>query len=73
MKEKLLFIGTLAMCVLYYIEVIPGGNYDAFNIAGFAISAIVIVPWLISMLFKLKNKREEKELKNIKKEQKEKK
>ena len=58
------------MCVLYYIEVIPGGDFSTLNIVGFVISAITIVPWLISILVGLKKKREEKEFKNAKAESK---
>lgn len=72
MKEKLLFLGMLIMCVLYYIEVIPEGNFNTLNIVGFVISAITIVPWLISILVGLKKKREEKELKQAKAEAKKK-
>lgn len=67
MKEKLLFLGMLIMCVLYYVEVLPTSNLSTLNIIGFVISAITIVPWLISMLVGYKKKREEKELKESKK------
>lgn len=68
MKEKLVFLGTLIMCVLYYIEVIPGGDFNTLNIVGFIVSAIVIVPWLISMFINVKKKREHKEFKKSQKE-----
>lgn len=67
MKEKLLFLGMLVMCILYYIEVIPGGNYSVLNWIGFVISAITLVPWLISILMGMRKKREKAELKAAKK------
>ena len=70
MREKLLFLGLLVMCILYYIEVIPGGNYSTLNIVGFIISAITIVPWLVSILISTKKKRKESEYKKLKAESK---
>ena len=48
MREKLLFVGMLAMCVMYCLEVIPHQPYTALNYLGFAIAAITIIPWSIS-------------------------
>lgn len=67
MKEKLLFLGMLIMCVLYYIEVIPGGGFSVLNWVGFVISAITLVPWLLSILMSHKKKREKAEKKAAKK------
>lgn len=64
MKEKLLFLGMLIMCILYYIEVIPGGDFSALNWVGFVISALTLVPWLFSMLMNHKKKRERHEKKD---------
>lgn len=70
MREKLLFVGMLAMCILYYIEVIPNGNFSTLNWIGFVISAITIVPWLVSLLIGYKKKRQENEYKKLKSEDK---
>lgn len=70
MREKLLFVGMLAMCILYYIEVIPSGNFSTLNWIGFVISAITIVPWLVSLLIGCKKKRQESEYKKLKSEDK---
>lgn len=65
MKEKLLFLGMLVMCALYYIEVLPKGDITVLNWVGFVISAVTIVPWLISIL---KNQRKKDKKKAAKKE-----
>ena len=60
MREKLLFLGMLVMSVLYCIEVIPKGSFEAANYIGFAIAIITIIPWLLSILFSISKKNREK-------------
>lgn len=60
MREKLLFLGMLVMSVLYCVEVIPGGEFEAINYIGFAIALITIIPWLVSILISLRKKSRKK-------------
>lgn len=61
MKEKIYFLLTLILAILYCVEVIPKGSYTAVNYIAFAIALVTILSWLLSILFTLKKKSKEKE------------
>ena len=71
MREKLLFLGMLIMSVLYCVEVIPKGSFEALDYIGFGIAIITIIPWLLSILLSVRKKNRtkaaEKAYKNSKK------
>ncbi len=61
MREKLLFVGMLAMSFMYCLEVIPHGPYTTLNYIGFVIAAVTIIPWIISQVLAYKKWRRGRE------------
>lgn len=68
MKEKIYFVCTLFLAIMYCVEVIPKGNYNVANYIAFAIALVTIISWLLSILIAIKKKSKEKDAQRQQKE-----
>lgn len=68
MKEKIYFVLTLILAILYCVEVLPKGSYSLTNYIAFGIALVTILSWLLSILFAIKKKQKEKETERQQKE-----